>query len=330
MCSLSWQEVMGLDLLPMSFESCSCSREPVCNHFAAVRNISRGENPSINHRRSTVRLNTPRRKALAVALLVLIALLGLCWSAHVWYKNYLLVEMRGDVLADLDSYGNALTIDLRRRFDLVYGFAAWVSTVSSSDELAEKFASVAFRRSETVAGVRYLAIAPDGVIRWVFPSTGNQSLVGRNVLNDPDEDVRADALRAMQSRRIVLSHPQAITGGEVGAVARLAIFRQEQFWGVIHVALDLPPVFAEAGLTSQKHLRLALRDGRVGYFSAARQFSPRILWSIASLCPTAIGSSRRFPPQDGTQRLAAVFNIRHRYARQRVVPRGHRLPRVFS
>src|SRR5215207_5696654 len=170
--------------------------------------------------------------------------------------------MRGDVLADLDSYGNTLTIDLRRRFDLVYGFAAWVSTISSSNELAEKFAPFAFRLSETFAGVRYLAIAPDGVIRMVSPPGGNEALVGRNVFNDPDDDVRADALRAMQSRRFVLSHPQSMAGGVVGAVARLAIFRQEQFWGVIHIALDLPPVFAEAGLTSQKHLLLALRDGR--------------------------------------------------------------------
>ena len=252
------------------------------------------ETKPVGRRRPAFCLVTPRRKALAVALLVLLALMGLWWSGHVWYRNNLLVEMRGDVLANLDSYGNTLTIDLRRRFDLVHGFAAWVSTVSSSNELAEKFAPFAFRLSETVAGVRYLAIAPDGVIQLVSPPTGNEALVGRNVFNDPNDDVRADALRAMRSRRIVLSHPQAVTGEAVGAVARLAIFRQEQFWGVIHVAFDLPPVFTEAGLTSQKHLRLALRDSRRRVFFG----SPAIF--------TANPVVHRVALPDGQWELAAI------------------------
>src|SRR5678816_317482 len=58
------------------------------------------------------------------------------------------------------------------------------------------------------------------------------------------------------------SNPHEVAGGVIGAVARLAIFHQEQFWGVIHVALDLPPVFAEAGIISQRKLQLALRDRR--------------------------------------------------------------------
>ena len=66
-------------------------------------------------------------KLWRLRLLVFVALLGLWWGVHVWYRNTLLIELRGDVLAELDPYGNALTIDLRRRFDLIYGFGAWVS-----------------------------------------------------------------------------------------------------------------------------------------------------------------------------------------------------------
>ena len=70
---------------------------------------------------------------MAVALLVLVALLALWWGAHVWYRNTLLIELRGDVRAELDPYGNALTIDLRRRFDIIYGFGAWVNATTSSE-----------------------------------------------------------------------------------------------------------------------------------------------------------------------------------------------------
>ena len=48
-------------------------------------------------------------------------------------SNILLTELRGDVLAELDPYGNALTIDLRRRFDLIYGLRALVKSPLSTD-----------------------------------------------------------------------------------------------------------------------------------------------------------------------------------------------------
>jgi PAS domain S-box-containing protein len=210
-----------------------------------------------------------RRKALAVALLVIVALLGLWWGTHVWYRNTLFAELRGDVLAELYPYGNALTIDLRRRFDLINGFGAWVSTASSLAEIDEKFALFARQLSESIAGVGNLSIALDGVTRLVYPRAGNEASLGRNLFDDPRAEVRQDALRALQSRKIVISGPYELTAGGLGAVARLAVFHQEKFWGLVNVALKLPPIFAEAGITSQKNLKLALRDGRGRLFFGA-------------------------------------------------------------
>jgi PAS domain S-box-containing protein len=216
----------------------------------------------------------PRRKAFAVALIALIVLSGIWWASHIWYRNTLLLEARGDVLAELDPYGNALTIDLRRRFDLIYGLAAWVLTHSSVAELDTKFEPFARRLSESVAGVRALAVAPNGVVRLVFPRAGNEAAVGRNILDDPRDEVRADIARAMQSRKVVISDPHELVVGGFGAVARLAIFRQEKFWGIVNIALDLPPILEEAGIAKHKGLGLALRDtrGRI-FFGAPTVFS---------------------------------------------------------
>ncbi len=87
---------------------------------------------------------------MAVALLVLVALMGVWWGAHVRYRNMLLTELRGDVLAELDPYGNALTIDLRRRFDLIYGLRGWVITNSSTTELGANFETFARQLSEGI------------------------------------------------------------------------------------------------------------------------------------------------------------------------------------
>ena len=225
---------------------------------------------SFNDAQATNLFTTARRKALTVALLVFVTLVGIWWGAHVWYRNTLFAELRGDVLADLDPYGNALTIDLRRHFDLIYGFGAWVSTTPSMTELSDKFEPFARQLVENVAGVRNLSIAPDGVARLVFPRTGNEAILGHDLFQDSRDEARNDAARVLKSRRIVISGLDELNRVGLSAVAHLAIFRQDKFWGVVSVTLDLPSILAEAGLTSQrKNLRVALRDGRGRVFFGA-------------------------------------------------------------
>lgn len=219
-------------------------------------------------------LAPPRRKALAFALLVLALLAALWWGAHVWYRGILLSELRGAVLAELDPYGNALTIDLQRRFDLILGLAAWVASVSSEREIADGFEPFARQLSASVAGVRALGLAPKGVVRWLYPRAGNEAALGRNLIDDTRADVRDDVARAVQSGKVVVSGPHEMAVGGFGAVARKAIYRRGEFWGLANIALDLPPVLAEAKIASQRNLQLALRDrrGRV-FFGKAEVFA---------------------------------------------------------
>jgi PAS domain S-box-containing protein len=208
----------------------------------------------------------PRRKSLAAALIALLVLTGIWWAGHLWYSNTLMVEVRGDVLAELDPYGNALVIDLRRRFDLIYGLRAWVSTNASVADLSANFETFAGQLREGVAGIRNLNVAPGGIVRFVYPRAGNDAIVGRDLLNDSRVEVREEVARAIKSRKMVVSGPSELVVGGFGAVARLAIYRGDSFWGLINVALDIPPILEEAGISKQKSLQLALRDSRSRVF----------------------------------------------------------------
>jgi len=205
---------------------------------------------------------SPRRKALGAAFGALFIFTGIWWGAHQWYRSALLTEARGDALADLDPYGNALAIDLRRRFDLIYSLEAWVSLYRSIADLDTNFESFARQLSKGVAGIRGLTIAPGGVTRLVYPQAGNEALLGRDITKDPRVEVREDVARSIATRKVVISGPYEMVVGGLGAVARLAIHRDEQFWGVINVALEIPPILAESGITTQKKLQQALRDAR--------------------------------------------------------------------
>jgi PAS domain S-box-containing protein len=212
---------------------------------------------------------SPRRKAFAAALIAFILLTGIGWGGHLWYGSNLLIEARGEVLAELDPHGNALTIDLRRRFDLIYGLRAWVTVTPSITDLSASFESFAHQLGEGVAGVTNLNVAPGGVVRFVYPRVGNEAVVGRDLRNDSRVEVREEVARAIESRKIVISGPRELVVGGFGAVARLAIHRDDGFWGLINVALDIAPILEEAGITKTKDLQLALRDTRGRIFFGA-------------------------------------------------------------
>jgi len=217
---------------------------------------------SPKHHPTNSYLTTPRRKALAIALLVLVALMGVWWSAHVGYRNMLLTELRADVLAELDPYGNVLTIDLRRRIDLIYGLRGWAITNSSPTQFGANFETFARELGQGIGDIRNMCVAPAGVVRFVYPRAGNEAILGHDLVNDPRAEVRADVARAIELGKIVISGPYELIVGGYGATARLAIFHGDNFWGIINVTLDLLPIFAEAGITTQKNLQLALRVGR--------------------------------------------------------------------
>lgn len=215
----------------------------------------------------------PRRKSFAAALIALIVLTGICWAGHLWYRNTLLVEARGDALAELDPYGNALTIDLRRRFDLIYGVRAWVTSHASMADLSSTFEPFARQLTEDVAGVRNLNVAPGGIVTYVYPRAGNEAIVGRELLNDLRLEVRDEVARAIKSRHVVVNGPYELVVGGLGANVWLAIHRDAKFWGVINVVLDITSILAESGITRQRKLQLALRDtrGRI-FFGASTVF----------------------------------------------------------
>jgi len=211
-------------------------------------------------------LTVPRRKALSVAALVSVLLPGAWWSGHSWHRQKLLAEKRGEVLAGLDVYGNQLVIKLNRRFEILNGLKAFVDTHASSTTLGADFESFARERIENIGLIYGAALAPGGVIRFVYPLAGNEKNLGNVLMNDLRPEVRADIARAVQSRGIVISTPMDLRRGGVGVVGRLAVYRSDEFWGLINVAVDVLAVLREVGVTEKGKLHMALRDAKGDVF----------------------------------------------------------------
>lgn len=108
--------------------------------------------------------------------------------------------------------------------------------------------------------VRHLAIAPDLIIRSIYPLAGNENAIGFDYRDNPAQLTTVE--QAIESRQMVLAGPLELVQGGEALVARMPLFigENERFWGVLALVIDTEALFAAAGFTtSNGEFRFALR-----------------------------------------------------------------------
>ncbi len=225
-----------------------------------------------------------RRKAFLVACAAIFVACAALLGLEEKYHELLLKQKRASIHSRLDSMSIALANSLNTRLSLLQGLKVFVETTirrnKDNDCLNASFGIFASGLSAAARGVRNVIVAPDGVNRHVYPLEGNRQALGHNLLLDERPQVRLDVQRAIDSGKFALSGPYELRQGGFGLVSRIAVYDQGRFWGLVSMALDVPPILAEAGLSPMPSgLQLALSDGRGRVFygnATLAEFSPEM------------------------------------------------------
>lgn len=164
-----------------------------------------------------------------------------------------------------------------------------------------------------IRSIRSLQLAPDGVVRYVWPLETNSKAIGHDLLADPRRKSAAEL--AISTRSIWLAGPFELIQGGQALAGRLPIFVAEdtekrEFWGFGTILLDIEELIEEVGLDdfARRH-QVAVRGadalGEVGetFYGDAGLFNsdailsdiklPAGSWQIASM-PSA-GWSTTWP-----------------------------------
>lgn len=216
-------------------------------------------------------LRSPAVGALLAAMAIFIVLLPVWWLASRWFEARLLTERRSQAANEVALRASALSAALNRRFSLLDGLNAFSQVVIQDENFGKNFETFAASVYGSTSGIRTIAVAPGGVVYYVYPIEDNVRVVGYDPLKDPRPGVRADAQRAIDTRQIVLSGPTELSDGGIGVVARKAVYQADQYWGMVNMVVDLAPILALAGIGEQTDaLDLVLRDqvGQIFYGSA--------------------------------------------------------------
>lgn len=201
----------------------------------------------------------------------MVILIALWWSAGEWYDDDRLHQEQSRLAGTAISYASHLSTALEQRLSLLRGLSAFVTTKINLEAAGDARAAFGDEFDPFVAslfgavrGLNHFSIAPRGIQQYVYPLAGNESALGRDLINGTPRPTSRD--NAPLHKTLTLVGPFLAHGGVLKLEARQTLFRNEAFWGFVGMTIDLPTILDEVRIAPPKDAyRFALKDaeGRV-------------------------------------------------------------------
>jgi sensor domain CHASE-containing protein len=177
-----------------------------------------------------------------ISLCLSLATIGYIHKTHVEIRR---IETR--VLAQ----GYAQRIQERLQSALISTHVL-ASYVKQSDGQISNFNENSAELLSLFPNVSALQLAPDGVIREIYPLEGNETAIGHDLLADKKRN--REAMEAINKRQLTLAGPFELIQGGVGTVGRLPIFltnerKESHFWGFAIALVRISSLIESSGLS---------------------------------------------------------------------------------
>ncbi len=176
-------------------------------------------------------------------------------------QNYdvFLHDQRTEVLNELSLIRSRLEGNINADMQLVRGLVSVISTEPDMDQT--RFSSLAASLFVTQHELINVAAAPDLVVSLIHPLKGNQQALGLDYNQNAAQ--RDAALKARDTRQLVLAGPVDLVQGGTGFIGRFPVFLDRpdggtRFWGMVSTVIDAEKLFVASGLGADTPLDIAI------------------------------------------------------------------------
>jgi len=214
----------------------------------------------------------PTRLPAVIALLV-VSVAGLYADS----QNNLVhsQRVRSEVLSQVSVIRAKLEGNVNGNLQLVSGLIATLATEPDMDQT--RFSALAAKLFDGESQLRNIAVAPDLVVKMVYPYEGNQQVVGLDYRTN--EAQREAVFRARDTGELVLAGPVDLVQGGRGFVGRFPVFIDDtgprRFWGVVAAVIDQERLYRDSGLLDPDlPIQLAIAGKDALGVKGARFFGP--------------------------------------------------------
>lgn len=189
-----------------------------------------------------------------VVTLIFFAMAGLYQSTLQQKQKALEIERLAEVRANIEGAFNGAT-------NLTAGLIAFVS---ATGDISEAFFNQLSKHLIDQNGlIRNITLAPDNIIRHVYPLEGNEVALGLDLLHHPEQGL---ATRLMiETAAPVLAGPYELAQGGVAVIHRVPIYLdsgdESIYWGLMSTPIDFSALLEASGILSPSlNLQVALRS----------------------------------------------------------------------
>lgn len=169
--------------------------------------------------------------------------------------------------AQLSGVRAALEAQLRAAFGETEGIAQLIAADGGISP--EHFRVMAREALASVPYMRHVSLAPNDVIRDIYPRKGNQAVIGLDYRSLPDQYPVLQAAR--ERHQPILAGPVHLYQGGTALIYRRPVFMADEgsakrYWGSVSVVTDVERLLVSAGLRPDLNIAIALRgvDGKGG------------------------------------------------------------------
>ncbi len=200
------------------------------------------------------------QRPMLVAAMILVTGVFLSWRAGELEYQHDLSQQKNEIQTQVSNFRSQLETKLNYSVALVKGLA--IDLVIREEMTPKQFALIAEELSRTNPSQRNLSLAPHFIIRDVYPLEGNESVVGLNLLLDPEQKVAV--YRSIQVDDAVLAGPFQLDQGGTGVVCRMPVWIKKEgvprLWGAVSITLDFPTLMEQVGFARlQQNLDISIR-----------------------------------------------------------------------
>jgi diguanylate cyclase (GGDEF)-like protein/PAS domain S-box-containing protein len=162
------------------------------------------------------------------------------------------LQRRTDIFNQLSTIHARLEGAVNSRLFLTQGLVAYVA---NNPEISDpQFQKIAKHLLARQVGIQTITLARNTTLMYVYPRVENQKIIGLNPLQIPEQ--RGAVLRAINTRKTVVSGPVHLVQGGMGVIGRTPIYLPSpdgnpeggSFWGLASIVILRDPLFQEAGL----------------------------------------------------------------------------------
>lgn len=136
--------------------------------------------------------------------------------------------------------------NLNRSLKDSYSVALSMAFLINEEGEIQNFEEEALILLKQYPGVDVIQLVPNGVIKKVYPYEGNEAVIDYDILNDPK--TRAEALKAIITKKMYFAGPFELKQGGTAVVGRLPVFKRGKFWGFSAVIITLENLLEQAQL----------------------------------------------------------------------------------